>query len=272
MAQRRPGGREPKPEEEPALRVPRADATRRIEERIELGQRLLDSEVRNDQELTELESEFHSWHDYNETLLVKLFTTLAVRDRYRPVMFSSWSPEPMAHLRAVRRDIEHQQNKLKSILGQLDLYDEMQARAPAEGAAVMDSSNDTTTFVVHGHDGERKLEVAGFIERITGRRPTILHEQANRGRTIIEKFEDHASAAGFAVVLLTGDDVGGVDPDSLQPRARQNVVLELGFFMGASAGGTSSLSTKRASSCPPTCPASSTSPSLTTGGCSSPRR
>jgi predicted nucleotide-binding protein len=63
---------------------------------------------------------------------------------------------------------------------------------------------------------------------------TILHEQANRGRTIIEKFEDYADV-GFAVVLLTGDDRGGlreVAYESYALRARQNVILELGFFLG----------------------------------------
>jgi predicted nucleotide-binding protein len=38
---------------------------------------------------------------------------------------------------------------------------------------------------------------------------------------------------GFAVVLLTSDDVGGIDPENLQPRARQNVILEFGYFLGA---------------------------------------
>jgi predicted nucleotide-binding protein len=56
----------------------------------------------------------------------------------------------------------------------------------------------------------------------------------NGGRTIIEKFEDYADAS-FAVVLLTGDDVAGladVANRDLRPRARQNVVFELGFFLG----------------------------------------
>jgi len=63
---------------------------------------------------------------------------------------------------------------------------------------------------------------------------TILREQSNKGRTIIEKFEDHADVA-FAVVLLTPDDRGGsasVPETEYRPRARQNVVLELGFFLG----------------------------------------
>ena len=58
----------------------------------------------------------------------------------------------------------------------------------------------------------------------------ILHEQPNQGRTIIEKFEAH-SDVGFAIVLLTPDDLGGQSSNRLLPRARQNVILELGYFI-----------------------------------------
>ena len=87
-------------------------------------------------------------------------------------------------------------------------------------------------FIVHGHDDSAKEAVARFLEKL-GLEPIILHEQPNQGRTIIEKFEDHADVA-FAVVLLTPDDVGGLrdEPLDLKPRARQNVILELGFFLG----------------------------------------
>ncbi|MGQ3314402.1 TIR domain-containing protein, partial [Reyranella sp.] len=59
----------------------------------------------------------------------------------------------------------------------------------------------------------------------------ILHEQANQGRTIIEKIEAHGDV-GFAVILLTPDDVGAVKGGEPLPRARQNVLLELGYFVG----------------------------------------
>lgn len=88
-------------------------------------------------------------------------------------------------------------------------------------------------FVVHGHDNEAKESVARFVERV-GLEPIILHEQPNSGRTIIEKFEVF-SDVGFAVVLLTPDDLGRSSSNSdakLQERARQNVILELGYFMG----------------------------------------
>ena len=88
-------------------------------------------------------------------------------------------------------------------------------------------------FVVHGHDTAAREQVARFIEKLK-LTPIILHEQPNQGHTIIEKFTDY-SDVGFAVVLLTADDVGGVKGSTakqLSPRARQNVVFELGYFIG----------------------------------------
>jgi hypothetical protein len=79
-------------------------------------------------------------------------------------------------------------------------------------------------------------EVARVVQALTKNVPVILHEQPNGGRTIIEKFEDFAATAGYAIVLGTGDDLGrpmdGEETD-LRPRPRQNVVFELGFFFGA---------------------------------------
>lgn len=87
-------------------------------------------------------------------------------------------------------------------------------------------------FVVHGHDEATKEAVARFIERI-GAKVIILHEQPNAGKTIIEKFEAYTDV-GFAVVLLTPDDVGTskLTNGKSKPRARQNVIFELGYFIG----------------------------------------
>jgi predicted nucleotide-binding protein len=87
-------------------------------------------------------------------------------------------------------------------------------------------------FIVHGHDESAKQSVARFIERLE-LRAVILHEQPNAGRTIIEKFEEYSNV-GFAVVLLTPDDIGYPKdkPDEGKPRSRQNVIFELGFFVG----------------------------------------
>jgi predicted nucleotide-binding protein len=92
-------------------------------------------------------------------------------------------------------------------------------------------------FVVHGHDDAAKQEAARLLMQLD-LEPIILSEQENEGRTIIEKFE-HYSDVGFAVVLLTPDDVGETarrfqegGESSLVKRARQNVVFEMGFFYG----------------------------------------
>ncbi len=84
-------------------------------------------------------------------------------------------------------------------------------------------------FIVHGHDGEARESVARYLERI-GFEPIILHEQANRSRTIIEKIEANRDVS-FAVILLTPDDEGCVKGGTPEPRVRQNVLLELGYFM-----------------------------------------
>lgn len=86
-------------------------------------------------------------------------------------------------------------------------------------------------FIAHGNDAESKLELASLLKDME-LEPIILHQQANKGKTIIEKFEEHAGEVNFAFVLFSPDDVGGTDKQNLQPRARQNVILEFGYFLG----------------------------------------
>ena len=85
-------------------------------------------------------------------------------------------------------------------------------------------------FLVHGHDDGAREAVARFLEKI-GFKVVILHEKANQGRTVLEKVEAY-SDVGFAVVLLSPDDVGCIKGGTPVPRARQNVLLELGYFIG----------------------------------------
>lgn len=86
-------------------------------------------------------------------------------------------------------------------------------------------------FIVHGHDGELKQSVARVVEK-QRIETIILSEQANRGRTVIEKFENYSDVGG-AICLFTADDLGRAKDESTDnTRARQNVVLETGYFMG----------------------------------------
>ena len=87
-------------------------------------------------------------------------------------------------------------------------------------------------FIIHGHDQHYRIAVARLLEK-AGLEPIILHEKPNKGRTIIEKVEDYGDVR-FAVVLLTPDDLGSANnqADNPQPRARQNVIFEFGYFIG----------------------------------------
>lgn len=91
---------------------------------------------------------------------------------------------------------------------------------------------DATVFIVHGRDTSVESQVQLLFVRTTGRDPVVLHEQVTGGRTVIEQIERHGGSAVFAIVLLTGDDEGGLRGGDMKPRARQNVVLELGYFWG----------------------------------------
>jgi len=101
-------------------------------------------------------------------------------------------------------------------------------------------------FIVHGHDDLSKLQLARMLEKM-GFESIILHELPIEGRTIIEKLEKESEDIGFVFVILTPDDVGmervemeklGMNTErlsaefSLNYRARQNVIFELGFFYG----------------------------------------
>src|SRR5262249_20276988 len=105
----------------------------------------------------------------------------------------------------------------------------------AGGGAAKASPNVTghRIFLVHGDDDHTLHETARFLEKL---HPNVIirREQPNKGRTLIEKFEDYADV-GFAIVLLTADDKGGPEncpAGELKPRGRQNVVFELGYFIG----------------------------------------
>jgi predicted nucleotide-binding protein len=108
--------------------------------------------------------------------------------------------------------------------------DGLQNTVASPGAVAVPISK--RVFVVHGHDHGTKETVARYLERL-GLEAVILHEKPSESRTVIEKIEAF-SDVGFAVVLLTADDVGAAKAEavSLKPRARQNVILELGYFLG----------------------------------------
>ena len=227
------------------LRRDRKWVDKELAKRISLGNDLV-AAVGRAPDMDTLEQrrrEYYSWDEYNGTLLTTSFLGPIIRQYHHSIGISWGGPVSLREEReSVTREIVSKVRRLDSIREQLDLFggpaadDSQHAR---EGApAVSRSSNSPKSlrpdavFLVHGRAEAPKHEVARWL-RDVGLHPTILHEQPNHGRTIIEKFDDEADGVGYAVVLATGDDEarekGGVE---LRSRPRQNVILELGFFLG----------------------------------------
>jgi len=216
-----------------ALTTSRIDAAQRLTGQINKGKALRDASITSRGKLEELESAKRKWKDFSSHLLEVLFTNDEPKTQFdeqlRYWMFSVDSLQE--EIQDFRKIMGAYVECLESIVERLDLFPEPSATLhTGQGNKERDHSN-RKVFVVHGRDEAAKLAVARFLEAM-GFEPIILHEQANRGDTIIEKFERNADV-GFAVVLLTPDDIGGPkDAKEFQPRARQNVIAELGYFVG----------------------------------------
>jgi len=117
----------------------------------------------------------------------------------------------------------------EAVRGLQERLAEVRASPASPTSAAVLGPFERKVFIVHGHDDGPRQAVARYLEALNFE-VVILNERASSGRTIIEKIEAHADV-GFAVVLLTPDDVGAKKGEKVKPRARQNVLLELGYFM-----------------------------------------
>jgi len=200
--------------------------------------------VRSDSDFREWRNRHRRWADLTERALRSIFTTDEAAQKFQSagmigaVGGAGWQTD----LSLEHGSLDRALNKLVSIKDQLE-YIESEDAEPAQGNSerAREITASAQIFLVHGRNDDLKTRVARLLERTGKHAVTILHEQANQSRTIIEKFEDHAGRADYAVVLFSGDDVGHLAPsyvpenEALRPeslRARQNVVLELGWFAG----------------------------------------
>lgn len=187
-------------------------------------------------EFKAISNEYNRWHDFNSELLARIFDSRIYQQEYKVgrsygfVGLDSIVDEANLLISSINNNI----NYLRSLQERLPLIDE--AASVTAASATPAPTTDTPAvavsrkdvFLVHGHEGVDT--VARFLERLD-LNPIVLNEQASLGSTVLEKLEHHRNVA-FAVVLMTPDDLGAAkgEADQLRPRARQNVVLELGYF------------------------------------------
>ena len=221
-----------------ALIIDKASFTSKLIERIDLGKELFNRQITNVQELEKNEKDYYKWNSYNSEYLKNSFNNEDndYKKSYDSVNVSffitSGSDNPSEKLKDLKDDIQNKIENLESLADKVELI-KSEIEIAASIPVIIDRSKAdiTNIFIVHGHNTAIQQSVARTIEKL-GLIPIILHEQANAGKTVIEKFETHSNV-GFAIILLTDDDEGKSKTEiDLKKRARQNVVLELGYFIG----------------------------------------
>jgi predicted nucleotide-binding protein len=219
---------------QPGLRLPLEEARAALDGRVAAGRKAIGPEPWFGRGLRRREHAVRSWFEYNRDWLeANIGAAIAAEHVARVASLGERASPDMGLLlisfRAtqVREIVDDLIAHLISVRDRLELWaHNAPRRSPVNASGPI--------FVVHGRDMGRANEVARAVELPTGRQAVILSEQTDEGRTIIEKFEANAESAAFAVVVMTGDDEGRLRSSDVGParRARQNVILELGYFIG----------------------------------------
>ena len=220
---------------EPQLRIPKNEMVQKLFKQIEAIKGLMRT--------TRDSMEFDSWRRETELLLIHAFGSRSrqVQEfrevRYSPMIYTSGTDTTPSYIRGLEKALNCLSVILKDVNEYYDDIGEVRVKNSVAEPVGKDSTdkrgvNSRKIFVVHGHDEGMKASVEEFLKKLD-LEPIILHKQPNEGKTIIEKFEANADVA-FAVILMSPDDEGYERDakETLACRARQNVILELGYFIG----------------------------------------
>ncbi len=222
-----------------ALTKDRAQFKAELEDRILKGKAIIEKPVVDIQQLEGFKQEFSRWNDYNSELLKQSFNneSSSYRSSYDNagesffIALGGRQRTPQERYKELLDTAHAKIVNLEKLVDKIDLLKSEIGEDPVLHRKPVDVRDNKNVFIVHGHNEAVQQSVARVIAKL-GLNPIILSEQPSGGKTIIEKFESH-SEVGFAIVLLTDDDQGKAKTDlELKSRARQNVVLELGFFIG----------------------------------------
>jgi predicted nucleotide-binding protein len=194
------------------------------------------AQIRSVKAIAPLGATFWKWQRDTQVLLSNIYTedkspVLDFREIISNLKYRIETSPKNLHDNEYVKGLERAESLLESCIQEISDYwpegDNLESETDKQdqlGKAV---------FLVHGHDEAVLHQTARLLEKFD-LAVVILRELPNAGRTIIEKFVDYSDVR-FAVVLLTGDDRGGeksLDFDRQKLRPRQNVILELGYFLG----------------------------------------
>ncbi len=219
------------------LNISREDFKQQVQERIEKGKKLNDSTISSIEQLETNEKSYKKWDDYNKELLSSSFTV--VSNKY--LQEYSGAGRHTIGVDKVRSGVninsrqfrewkikEYLKVKILSLESIFELIDLIPTQIiNTENEFKNNSMKSKNVFIIHGHNEEMKKNVQLMLERI-GLNAIVLHERPDKGRTIIDKLIEEGAEAKYAIALLSPDD----QHTDGSGHARQNVVLEIGYFLG----------------------------------------
>lgn len=116
-------------------------------------------------------------------------------------------------------------NQATPIIQNIDYIIEVRANYRV-GENIMNKERPKKIFISHGRSKEW-YKLQAYIEKDIKLETLELAQEPILGRTVLQKLNDEAGRCGYAVIVMTGDDIVGEEV-----RARENVMHEIGFFQG----------------------------------------
>lgn len=175
-----------------------------------------------------LQDQFLTWHEYNKTLLSRMFSDPSECNEYRGRFARKPGTEwPLSkEIEYLKVRIHARNRYLESLYKRLRLYQ------PSVSGQTRHMMARDTVFIIHGHDHAAALEVQNLLRKEFGIEAVLMDQEPHLGRTLVEKFEEEAGACGFAIVILSPDDTVSNERQGDYMQMRPNVVFELGWFYG----------------------------------------
>jgi len=216
----------------PRLTRPKEEVAQRLADFISEGEGIAAGPFRIEDDLHKARSLLTVWNEAGTTYLTRAFDDDSYARRFgggfernRAIMFLGWE----AGIENLQGDVREKVTQLQAVLRVLPELEEASGR-PGEKSRPNELNN--RVFLVHGHDHAMRNEVHLHLNHL-GLEVVVLSDRPNVGRSLIEKFIAEAEVS-YAVVLLSPDDLVGESSDDEPPelRARQNVIFELGYFVG----------------------------------------
>jgi predicted nucleotide-binding protein len=147
---------------------------------------------------------------------------------------AAWTGKTLTdELSEYRSDLRDGVTFLEGLVASLDFAEgPTAALAPPDHASAVGNE----VFVVHGRDRGVRAEVEALLRRLD-LEPIILEDRPNKGLpTVIEKLERETLPTGYAIVILSPEDWRRGAGEEAWPdgpnSARENVLIELGYFIG----------------------------------------